>query len=341
MSKNYSFSRITTYSKCGQMYKLRYIDGMPSDSTTATLTGNICHEVLEELHLNGGNSLEILVDNMESILQKRNIAVPNGYVEKLSSLFLLQEELYLRASAEYDGPDAIRKKDGTVSAYPEMTGTWIKEVKRLNIDGIKIDIDNQFAFLNPELIEISISDVMTDSFNILKKYSIPESIVKTLHTELPISKEVNGQILNQVKIPEKYVDGDDINLVAFIDWIGITKVNGKEGLTIIDYKTNKSNTNSNQVKYNAQLCIYSYAVEKVLGQKVDRIGIHHLRSNTLHLAKVDPKIVDDVMANTFNPHLSIKQGIFKKHMPDSNYSPCLNMYGKKCPYINNCYPNLN
>ena len=339
MNSNYSYSRITTYSKCGQMYKLRYIDGIKSGSSSSTIKGNLCHEVLEELHKNGGDPLDIYVSNLKSLLESRALVVPDGCIEKLLFLCQAKDDLYIRASEDYTGRDAIRKRDGSVASHPEMTGVWMKEIKKLNLDSTSFNIDKEFEFLNPELIGISISEVVEDSYRILSRYTIPESIVETLHTELPVSKVTdNGDIINSVLIPSQYVDNDNINLVCFIDWIGITKVDGEDGLTIIDYKTNKANTDASQVRYNAQLCLYSYAVEQILGEPVKRIGIHHLRSNTLHLAEVDKDVVNEVMSNLFSPHIQIKNGIFKKHMPDSSYSPCLNMYGQVCPYIKNCYP---
>ena len=141
-------------------------------------------------------------------------------------------------------------------------------------------------------------------------------------------------------MPSHYGGEDQVLLNGYVDWIGYINYGGKEKLAIVDYKSSKEELTPDKVQYNVQLYSYVYAYEYLTGETVDLIGIHNLRAGSLVLTPIDRNKMGIVLEALFTNHLLIKHKIFQKQIPDTSYAKCMNMYGKICPYLEFCYPDI-
>ncbi|MBD2201793.1 PD-(D/E)XK nuclease family protein [Calothrix sp. FACHB-1219] len=350
--KYYSVSRLKTYSQCSEYYRLKYVENKYVKSiSSSTLLGSLCHRVLEELY-----SLDSYKDPIDLFnLLCKEVMIDVGLFDKNVSKVLLDTlvsslisyskdvlSLYNRASGSYIGKDAIRTKDGKVPLSPQMTSTWKDSEKAMNLPSRRDYINRLASQISDYVENISLCEVFGESYYILSNYTVPSNLLETLYTELPISKydEESGSLINPVLMPDSLGGEDSIYLNAFIDWIGRAVHKGKEGIAIVDYKSSKEELDETKIKYNVQLYSYVYAFEKLTGLTVDFIGIHNLRTNNLYLVDVDRNGMNITLDILFGKHKYISKELFSKHVPDSSYSPCLSSFGKKCIYIEHCYPDL-
>ncbi len=349
----YSVSRLKSYSTCAEYYKLKYVDKIQTPSlSTATLIGSLCHDALEYFHSEDNqfrHLSEVFKVTSKKTLLERKIIDDNTPTEVLEELWMdavsyAQDclSLYERASERYSGPVPIRKKDGGIAASPTSTSVWKKAEEVLKLPERRDNIDQRALNLNPDMEGLSLASIFAEAFAICYRYQTPAAVVRTIAVEFPISdyNAEDGKVNNPVPMPAEFGGEAGMYLNGYIDWTGIVEFNGEEKLAIVDYKSSKEDMQADQVRYNVQLYSYVYAYELLTGEKVEVIGIHNLRSGRLVLVEVDRLIMQDALRNLFFKHKLIDAGMFYKHIPDSGYSPCLAQFGKQCPYLKNCYPEL-
>jgi hypothetical protein len=190
----YSFSRLTTYDKCSELYRLTYVERAPDirQDTVATRLGSICHTSLEEFY-----AAESTAESPFHALMR-----PGGIWEQelvKDGLIVLWDDLQVyashisqlvnRASASYRGPDKIRKADGAVASAPEMTSAWKAYASKHQLYRMAGNIDRTAAGVNPEKWgSLSLSEVFTATLSIMWSYQHPAAIADIVDIELEISE---------------------------------------------------------------------------------------------------------------------------------------------------------
>jgi hypothetical protein len=201
-----SVSQLNSYEECSYKYKrVRILQDLPRDPDTIyTRLGGICHEAIEQC-------IESLVSGDGRFATPYDALVGEGGVwdtwlakAKLTSLKPRLEEyahhttkLYYRASASYQGADAIRNKGdfggdevwrNPVSKAPHMTGTWKAEAKKLGLDAKASFIDKTAAAAEKSTWgAISLSQTYAETAGILWPYQHPQAVASVIAIELGIS----------------------------------------------------------------------------------------------------------------------------------------------------------
>ena len=348
----YSVSRLKTYSQCSQAYKYTYIDKIRVFSqSNSTIIGSLLHASLE-IYLNEFNELSF-IEVFEK--QSKRVFIKNKYVienveeatfNKLYSQLINYSRdirtLWFRASAECTGKNAIRTAKGDIPSNPSMTSGWKQAAKNLNLEERYNYLDTQFSYISNST-DINIVEAFTEAYTLACNYETPVEIVETLFLEFPLSdyNYETKEFTNPVLMPDEYGGDLGIYLNGYIDWVGYVYFQGKKRLALIDYKTSKENLTEDKLEYHAQLLAYVYAVEKLLGLEVEVIGVHSLRHKKLALTLVDREILQEANRSLFSKHKKIAACQFEKdHLPDSQYSQCLNTFQKECSFLQNCYPKI-
>lgn len=339
----YSVSKIKTYKDCSEMYKLKYIDKLDSyKESTSTFTGTLLHATLEYLY---GVEDEEVYDArqaffkiLESEFSKKGITSTESILGDLLDYNQDINNLYLRASNTYTGPDAIRTGKGTVPKVPEMTSIWKSECRRLDLEGRKNRIDYAIQNSKSGMEEVSITDVFTKSLTLASNYITPDAFESILHLELPLSEWniATNKLTNAVPFPG--CKHPNIYLNGYIDNISKVKYKNKLGNAVIDYKSSKETFNESIVEHNQQLLIYAAGAEKLLDIVIDYIGILSFVKGDLILVPIDRDIQKEVIEGYNKIINKTIEGDFYKNYPDTKYSKCLNMFGSNCTFLKNCWP---
>ena len=337
----FSVSRIKCYKECSQMYKLRYVDKVDTyKHSNSTIVGNLLHSTLEYLYGVDDDDVKSPTHAFMKILQPEFNKLGIGSGESiLRELLEYQNDINIlkdRASANYVGPHPIRTSKGTIAKIPEMTSTWKKEAKRLDLNGRKERIDLAIQYGVTGLEEVSITEVFTKAYNLANTYITPNEFEEILYLELPLSNWCNERLINPLPFPG--CKHQDIYLNGFIDNVAKLNINGKNQIAIIDYKTSKEIFNTSIVQHNQQLLIYAAGVEQLLDIPIEYIAILSLVKGDLIIVPIDREIQQEVI-NNFNATIDkILNSEFIKHTPDTKYSACLNSFGSTCPYLQHCWP---
>lgn len=354
----YRVSSIRDFNKCSYLYKLKYIDKIESVIfSEATITGNLCHDALEQYYINWkqtkkeGLVLHYLISHYKKTLINIGVIPKNAditRVEKLCSKLLDYGleilSLYIRGSEYYKGTESIRTKQGKVASAIKSTSGWKEALEQLKLNKLSIEIDKEAEEINNKLKDISLSSSFAEAVYIIFKYKRPIEEVDVIGLEFPISHwdYKHNLIINPFKFPSEFNNGLDSNiyLKGSIDKISVLNHNGQNKIAILDYKSSKLDKEVMHVQHDVQLYSYAYCFEKLTGLKVDLIGIQNLRSTNLSLiTEIDRDLMYDCLSNFFFKHVLIYNKYFhKEHTPDSTYSSCLNMFGNHCPYLQHCYP---
>ena len=348
----YSVSRLKSYSECSQAYNHRYNLKTPYNRfSESTIMGSLVHEALEFLYTTEDESIIYCIDAFLKsswwALMKGGVLPPSTdpsvvdlvWNELMSSVEIVNQ-LLEKASAGYVGLDAIRTKDGRVPSNPRMTTQWKNLEESMGLNEIKKSVNNTLHLLNPDLENISVVDAFANAYNLCNTYRTPHDIEEILHLELPLSDwDANTLSFNNpVLMPPEYGGEEGVYLNSYIDMVA--RVEGGK-LAVIDHKTSKELVTPEMVQNNVQLNSYVYGYEELTGETVDFIGINHIRSNTLIMVPVDRDIHEECISSLFSTHKYIKYNLYKKHTPDSNYSPCLSSFGNVCPFLKYCWPKFN
>lgn len=341
----FSVSKLKTYSTCSKYYEYQYVLGFRDYTYSfSTVLGNVIHNSLEMFHLSNKEIplLECLnkvfVDTLIEVRVVDN-NIDHNILLHLMELNKVIQRLYYRASESYTKKDAIRTKGGAVPKDPTKTSDWKSELIKTGAIQLKEDIDQYFdnhsTTLNNSFL---ISDLYSECFRWLSVYKCPEEEIEVEKLEFGLShldKE------NNVVINPCFIGDTNYLLRGYIDKIGIYEIEGKKVRAIVDYKTSKTEMNSLHVSTNEQLHIYAWFYQKLTGETVDYIGIENIKFGTLHLVPIDQIQLKDLVNNfLFRIKLIENKMFYKEHAPDSQYSKCLDNYGKQCPYLSKCYPTI-
>jgi len=334
----FSHSAIDTYRKCGELYKYSYIDKVvPSSAESYFELGTFIHGALEGLYLDFYKTPEegfyrylpvYLKEENLSELEPDILAI----IDKLSNL-------YVRASEDYLGKDAIRNKGNgkqegparPVSKVPTQTTDWKSALIAEGIDVLRNSV-NQRAARQVKFVNIALTDVIGECHYILKKYKHPSWYKETIPGMVEIAfstRDETGTYKNLVEWPNQpntYISGV-IDLVAR---------NHNSQIVIVDHKTGQDTTNTSLVQHNSQLNIYAYAWFKLTGDWPDFISINNAKTGSNYIAPVEPQIALDIVYNRSKYITDIINKRFIKEAPSDYNSPCV-----KCPMLHKCHPLLN
>jgi hypothetical protein len=189
-----SYSKLTTYDRCSELFKLKYIQGIPEsrEDTLATRLGSICHTAIEQFYEDGGETIETPYHALtrENGVWYQELASNNLLIifKELQTYGHHITKLYWRASAKYTGPDKIRKADGSVSTSPHLTTAWKTYIKNNALDRMAHHIDQVAARVAKDRwTGISLSEVYSQSLGILYPYVNPPEVYAVVAIELAIS----------------------------------------------------------------------------------------------------------------------------------------------------------
>lgn len=347
----YSVSRLKTLDKCTEYFRLKYVEKIKvEDISPSTFLGNLCHSCLEFYY--GANPKIDKITAFElglrfTLHDKKLVDEENLDLvwDKLWSYLVNLDLLYQKADPNYNGPDAIRTKAGTVPKNPQMTTQWKDDYQGMGLENSKGVLD-----LYIEAIEgISVADICAEGYSLMKKYKHPQmalpsgekiKLKKILYIELPISviNKETGIITNPVKMPDEYGGSSLVYLNGYLDLVGADE---EGNIAIIDHKTSKNEFTHQDIAHNVQLLSYVWAFENLTGLTVKYIGINNLRYGSCNIVEVPPhEALLERLYTLFKNHNLIEHKIFNKRTPEP-YSPCLDSYGKRCPYLNMCWPDVN
>ncbi len=330
----YSVSRLQTYLKCGEAYRLQYVERLPREYTSSysTVVGSLVHHTLEVYFLAGsvGSLLKVFEEHSEDCL--RNLGLIGNTEEYVYSDLLRYargvHKLYEKASATYTGKDAIRTAKGEVPQVPQATSAWKEAMAGLGQGLLKDGLD---AHSMGKGLSFSLCDAYAEAYALVKLYKVPPMDI--LHVELGLSKRDGESIINPVPLPIEYGGDKGIYLSGSIDAVCYYK--GK--LSIVDHKTSSGPAPTEEdVSTNPQLLAYAWAYEQLTGKVIEGVGINHIRSGKLVWAPVTPH-KDKVLRSLLGAHKAIETGYFPLHTPSEYDSPCSKWYGKECPFKARCW----
>lgn len=211
-----SYSKLTTYDRCPELFRLKYVQGIPEsrEDTVATRLGSICHSAIEQFYEDGGESIENPYDALtrENGVWHQELSDSNLMViaRELQTYGHHITKLYWRASAQYTGVDKIRKADGSVSLSPHMTTAWKTYIKNNALDRMAHHIDQVAARVaSNRWAGISLSEVYSQSLGILYPYKNPSEIYAVVAIELPLS-DIKLQAACQNGLPLLDEDGNPV-----------------------------------------------------------------------------------------------------------------------------------
>jgi len=338
----YSVSRLKSYGTCSQLYKNKYVDKIKvEEGSYYTVLGSLVHKVLEDYYKGGRSTSLIELFSINAIEYLKDMGAPTDWdlAKGLISYTQGVQELYKKARPEYIASDSIRKADGSVASVPERTTGWKRQYGSLGLEGIKLSVNKLSQGFDIRSQDKDLCDVFAEAYNLLLNYKHPPIVHTVEHIEYPLSHlNMNTmEIINPVLMPDKYGGNSGIYLNGYIDLIG-RDIEGK--VVIIDHKTSSEEAKVDLIPYNVQLLAYAWAYEVITGETVSYIGISNIRAGTHSIAPVPSKEERDSLLKTlFNKHILIKNGVFFRHLPESN-SPCLKMYGNPCPFLSTCWGDL-
>lgn len=346
-----SVSRLQVYLACQQLFFEKYINksGIVVDTKqTALIQGSLTHALLEvrlkDLSLVAQTPLvvaEWLVEvcglniaaDFEEMLQGKGICLTSvlEYAESLSSLLK-------RCGPKYEEEDKLRTKDGKILADPlTYPSTAFRQAyDQLNLSQNKQIIDVSAARQHPDFAtnDISLCNVVANSLNFAQNFTYPEDFKRTIAIELDLSA--------QTETPLSIVPG--VEWKGYIDWVYETKTGE---VVIVDHKTNKAIPNELEVVHHEQLNIYASLYYEIYNVWPNRIGIQHLRSDTLVTAEVDPVISSQIYSYYKEITLDIlnPRAVWLRQSPAKTYAgTCVKKFGlsvQVCPLLASCWPNFN
>lgn len=331
-----SFSRLEKYGKCSYLYWLHYWKPIPRPvtDTVATVAGTVAHSVLEQFYDNelvnrSISTLDLLNHYWEERLKAEGLET--CFVE-LQYIALQMSELHARATEGYKGPDPILTKDRKFSKTYKKTTDWANALKALGIDKRSADINEVAGRRHKLWGTVSLADVFSESYVFLKDYRDTMGFLTMYKLEMPISRDDDQNSVNTV-----YWPGTRIEFTGFLDVIA-TDSQGR--LYIIDHKTSKDKPDENKVTHWEQLILYGWALHQLWGRYPDYIGINHLRSNSLVVAKYDPALIEGALNRALGKMRGVLGELFYQANPTDYNNPCYSEYSPEnaCPYLFHCHP---
>lgn len=193
MTTAYSYSRLTTYDKCSELYRLMYQVGLGDvrQDTFHTRLGSYCHSALESFYNCTDGSVASPYEALtgpkgiwDTELTKLGL---DPVREDLNRYAGHMTKLYARANHKYKGHDAIRTKDGKVTESPQFTTPGREYIRQFGLDTLATKVDRMAAALSENWQTVSLSDVYAQSQAMLYQYKNPEEIDTVVMVELGIS----------------------------------------------------------------------------------------------------------------------------------------------------------
>lgn len=350
-----SYSRLSTYLNCAEMYRLKYVakdEGRKITSKYKTLEeplikGNLAHNALE-YYLNGTDKEDAvglaLSDWLENICHITPISGEPDMGEgvNLDKLEYYAKEcgrLLMRCSESYVEEDKIRNKDGSAPKDPlnYMPGAFKQEYNQQDLFNAKFTIDNQAAAANNSFKRFSLANIAAEAVSYVYIFTLPDFVDNVASVELDLSKQKIGFNNNNLY------------------WNGLldTEYALKDGgLVINDHKTEKEKRRPEDVAFDLQLNSYAAVRYEQTGKLAEYIAITHLRSNTLIAATTSPSVVNQCMdyleeiQEEINLQIETKgkNKHWLKKWPGKYGSPCFRRNWKSgaldsvCPYLTHCHP---
>lgn len=341
----YSYSQLGTYRDCSKKYEHYWISkNKRKEKGQAAEIGSLAHECIERFYLGEFNSpAEAFPTVIDEYLATLGLQSWKNELEHISSIL---SNLLLRASANYKGSDAIRTANGDVSKAPHMTKTWKDALKLHNLE-YRIDQANysMIRALPEEWRKIKMVTVYTEADHIVRQYMHPAAIAEVKAIEFgfsipdykgdpnsPNPDEQEPHVKNLVTLPSGRPFRGYIDLVGKLHdgrWV------------IIDHKTSAGDPPSAlKVRHHEQLLLYAFFWHQLTGDWPAKIGISHLRTGSLIMADVDPKLALEAAERHDHVIKAIDKKIFLKHAPFEYGSPCIGREGTledACPYLPDCH----
>jgi hypothetical protein len=327
---SFSYSGLGTADKCLKLYELQYIQKIvPYVTTFPQEQGTVVHSCLEALYLGKAKTALEAFDKVvwPAYLAKYRLEF---LAEDLTSYAESMEGLHLKASADYDGDDAIRTQAGGYTKKPTTTAAWKDALAQIDTD----TIDNQAFIIDRRFREIPVSKLFYDVRTIVKTYNHPEwySHVEPGMIEVGFSVPPDGdrhstEILNPVRWPSH----PRIYMKGFIDLACRTH---KGGLVLMDHKTSAGEApTETHVQHHGQLNLYAWVWHYLTDEWPEHIAINHIKTGKAVIADLIPSIAEETVKEKEALIGLILQGHFYKRNPTDYQSPCL-----KCPMLINCWP---
>jgi hypothetical protein len=373
-SSTVSYSRLSTFLECPELYRLRYIvkpEGYYEPLQEALIKGSLAHACIEE-YLKGADkqsALEIAL--MDWVVNLCGLPIQEGKVEKrveqsvtiyddweednddgfetypegegidfelLTKYALECGYLLHRCSGTYNDVDKIRNIDGTLPknplAYPP--NAFKKAYYEANLDKARLELDNQAVRSNLSFKRMSFANVAAWGAAYVFNFEIPKEISKVDAVEKGLAEK---KVLFGPK-KDKYWNG-------YIDTIYSTE----DGAVVInDHKTEKNKRRPEDVAFDLQLNSYAAVIFEQTNKLPDYISITHLASNSFIVSHTNPEVMSLSMEYLEQIQEEIELQIenrgvdeeWMKKWPSKYGSPCIqrrdDVITRVCPYIRRCWP---
>lgn len=184
----YSFSKLDTYNRCSEMFRLQYVDKVRSVDTSSIETeiGSRCHDALEVFYSDPSTTdpYSVLLSQWKSELEAIGLEALYTDLNHIASDI---SKLLYRAGPNYTGSDAIRTGNKSIARSPELTTDWKNAARYLKLDERRQRVDRLAADVNKKWISMSLADVFATSCAILFGYKNPTEINEVLLVEMGLS----------------------------------------------------------------------------------------------------------------------------------------------------------
>jgi hypothetical protein len=343
VSETVSYSRLSSYVECPSKYANKYVRKVPAVNPIEDyfLKGTLAHRGIEEFLLGAEKEIAIeavlpewLVDNCHLPIVEKGDDELGIEVDTLLEYCYPVAELLIRCMSSYKDSDAIRNNDGSVPNNPLLfpPSSFKSEYNKLGLQRLRSELDLKAVQCSLPFRRFSLANTAAQAIAYIKAFRLPGWV-----------DEVIGVEFDLTKVPIRWDENTTWN--GAIDLV----VKNKKGETvIIDHKSEKSKATPIQVAFHPQLNVYARIYYEITGVMPDYLGINHLPSGEMILAKTDPSIV---LAN-YNYWETIREKIafdrkhdnFAKQLPTKYNSPCIrrdwksNVITQVCPYLTTCWP---
>lgn len=378
MSKNetlelFSFSKLDTYLECSYKYKFKYVDKVEGrfESSIETTVGSWVHDALE-LFYSSDSSMQpydYFTNNWKDLLTSYNLY---DQFTEFTYLASITGGLYLRARADYTGPNPLRTKTGAIATKPDMLTEFKAELAKTDFYKRKAALDLKMSKKSPTWRDISAVDCFCQASFLCYNYKNPEEIHEVYAVEMGLSSttflaadpvdpskpyQVNNTDVTTtregphpiwydsnkkskiISVDNKVELTKSSLLNGYIDLVSKTKTNK---LCIIDHKTSSGDAPElYKVARHNQLLLYGWAVTTLSGEKPDFIGINHIKTGKLVMAPYDHDYAQQVVDSKIDVVKAIEAKAFIKRDPYAYGSPCVKKLAtgtRYCPYIDLCHP---
>lgn len=353
-----SHSRLNTFQTCGKLYEFEYIlKQRERKEADHFIIGSACHKCIEMYYINEDGNINHPLDYVDiyfrDFLRSHQVGHLLGEMKAVQTDI---QQLHTRASADYKGADAIRKK-GTypkghanywmnpVSDHPHFTGDWKAAVEKLDLDYRTNKVDSQLRDVGKEFATVSISTCYAEVIQILKGYKDPAFLESVEYVEFPISHRVmEGRTLKNVINPV-YLPGTNTLLNGYVDIIGKMLPELGGGIALGDYKSSNKEVTAVEVTYHEQLNKYGWLWKQLTGSWPTHLFINNLRFGTTTLAEFSPEIAEAVIERTRQVVIAAAnpQNYIRKD-PFGYNSPCMTfkdgVVKDSCPHFQKCHPEV-